>query len=333
MEKYLKIINVILPRKRETLKKTIILLILLSLTLIALIILPPPSAKADTSEARVLSYSWYTAPANTATIASATGDLIVVGEVQNVGSHTISNITVQGVAYSSTGQVLATTQSEAFVFNMAAGQKAPFYIDFTAQSSSTSDLTWTSQVSNVTVTVVSATDTPATPYTGIKIISDPINTLYDPDAGTYTVSGTIENAGNQAVAKVWAVVTFYDSSGTVVGLNFTEYLMPYPSLFQPNTYTFFKAIPSDCTAQLASKISTFNVIIDAQTSSQSTNPQTTPTPTATPTTSNTPFPTLAIVVIIVLVIAVVAGLMLFKKRQKRPPTTPAPSPQPTDFQI
>jgi hypothetical protein len=315
------------------LKKPIILLILVTLALTALTILPPPSVKAaSTSEATVLSYSWYTAPANTATIASATGDLIVVGEVQNVGSHTISNVTVQGTAYSGTGQALATTQSEAFVYNMAAGQKAPFYIDFAAQSSSTSTLTWVSQVSNVTVAVISVTDTAAIPYQGVKVISDPINSQYDPTSGTYTVSGTIENTGNQAVAKAWAVVTFYDNSGTVVGLNFTGYLMPYPSLFQPDTYTFFKAIPSDCTAQLASKISTFNVVIDAQTSSQSINPQTTPTSTPTPTTSNAQFPTLAIVVIIVLVIAVVAGLMLLKKRQK-PRTTPAPSPQPTDFQI
>jgi hypothetical protein len=316
------------------LKKTIILLILLALTLTALTILPPPSVKAaSTSEATVLSYSWYIAPANTATIASATGDLIIVGEVQNVGSRTISNITVQGTAYSSTGQALATAQSEAFVYNMAVEQKAPFYIDFTAQSSSTSILTWTSQVSNVTVTVISVTDTATIPYTGVKVISDPINTLYDPDTGTYIISGTIENTGNQAVAKVWAVVTFYDSSGTVVGLNYTEYLTPYPSLFKPGTYTFFKAIPSDCTAQLASKISTFNVVIDAQTSSQSTNPQTTPTSTATPTTSNAQFPTLAIVVIIVIVIAVVAGLMLLLKKRQKPQTTPAPSPQPTDFQI
>jgi hypothetical protein len=298
--------------------------------LITLITPSSPSAKADTSEARVLSYSWYIAPANTATIASASGDLIVVGEVQNVGSHTISNITVQGVAYSSTGQILATTQSEAFIYRMIIGQKAPFYIDFTAQSSSTNDLTWTTQVSNVTVTIVSVTDTPATPYTGIQIVSDPINTLYDSETGTYTVVGTIENTGNQDVKAAWAVVTFYDVSGTVIGINFTEYLMPYPSLFKPNTYTLFKAVPSDCTAQLASKISTFNVIIDAEI--QSTNPQTTPTSTATPTTSNEPFPTLAIIVLTALVIAVVAGLMLLKRRQK-PKTTSAQSTQPTDFQI
>ena len=245
-----------------------------------------------------------------------------------MGSHTISNITVQGVAYSSNGQILATTQSEAFIYRMTTGQKAPFYIDFTAQSSSTNDLTWTAQVSNVTVTILSVTDTPATPYTGIQIVSNPINTLYDPETGTYTVVGTIENTGNQDVKAAWAVVTFYDISGTVIGINFTEYLMPYPSLFKPNSYTLFKAVPSDCTAQLAGKISTFNVIIDAEIQS----PQTTLTPTATPTTSNAPFPTLAIIVLIVLVIAVAAGLMLLRRRQK-PKTTPAPSTQPTDFQI
>jgi hypothetical protein len=312
------------------LKKATILVILLSLILVVLIVPLTPAAKADLSEARVLSYSWYIAPGNTATIASAPGDLIIVGEVQNVGSQIVNNITVQGVAYSSTGQILATTQSEAFVYRMTTGQKAPFYIDFTAQSSSTNDLTWTSQVSNVTVTVVSVTDTPAAPYTGIKIISDPINTLYDSATGTYTLIGTIENVGNQDVTAVWAVATFYDSSGTVVGINFTEYLMPYPSLFKPNTYTFFKAVPSDCTEQMASKISTFNVAIDAQI--QSISPQNSPTPTAPSTASNEPFPTLAIVVLIALVIAVVVGLLLLRRRQK-PKTTAASSTQPTDFQI
>jgi hypothetical protein len=314
--------------KGNILKKLISLLILLALTLTALIVMPPPNAKADAAEARILTYSYYTAPSNVPTIASSIGDLIVVGELQNVGSNIINNVTVQGTAYSNATQVLATSQSEAFVYEMAPGAKAPFYIDFTAQSGSTGDLTWTSQVNRVTVTVTAVTDTTIPPYVGIKMISDPINSLYDPTTGTYTVTGTIQNNGTQDLAKVWAAVTFYDASGTVVGVNFTHYLMPYPSLLQPGGYTFFDSVPSDCNTQLGSKISTFNVIIDSQPASQ-TIPTNSPTPTATATTtSNAGFPTLAVIVLVVLVVAAVIGVMLFRKQKRTPPPPPPPPPPP-----
>lgn len=310
--------------KGNTLKKLIGLIFLLALTLTVLIVMPPPNAKADNSEARILTYSYYTAPSNVPTIASSAGDLIVVGELQNVGSNIINNVTVEGTAIGNGTQVLATSLSEAFVYEMAPGAKAPFYIDFTAQSGSTGDLTWTSQVTSVTVTVTAVTDTPIPPYTGIKMISDPINSLYDPTTGTYTVTGTIQNNGTQALATVWAVVTFYDASGTVVGVNFTQYLMPYPSLFQPGSYTFFNAVPSDCNTQLGSKISTFNVIIDSQPVSQVT-PANSPTSTTTGTTnSNSGFPTLAVIVLVVLVVAAVIGVMLFRKQKRTPPPPPPP---------
>ena len=45
-----------------------------------------PRVKAQTSEAQVLSYSWYVAPADT-NQAEYVGDLVAVGEVQNVGSN------------------------------------------------------------------------------------------------------------------------------------------------------------------------------------------------------------------------------------------------------
>lgn len=312
-------------------KKTFIVLILITLTLTAVIETLPPvvKAQASTSDVTILSFSYYTVPPNTPTIASSVGDLIVVGEVRNVGSITISNVTLEGAALSSGGQVLATTETEAFVFDMAPGQKAPFYMDFTAQSSTAGDLSWTSEVSNVSLSVIAVTDTAAVQYQGIKIVSNPINSLYDPQGGTYTVSATIENAGTQAVAEAWAVVTYYDASGTVVGVNFTQYLIPYPSLLEPGAYSLFEAVPSDCDAALASKISNFTVLVDSQTSSQITNPQNTPTPTVTTTNSNTAFPVLPIIVAVVLIVAAVLGLLLFRKRQKtsRPLLPPPPPPE------
>ena len=67
-----------------------------------------PRVKADASEAKILSYSWYVAPANTASQAQYAGDLIVIGEVQNIGTNTIGNVAIGADAYNSTGGFLAS---------------------------------------------------------------------------------------------------------------------------------------------------------------------------------------------------------------------------------
>ena len=139
-------------------KKTYAVLILAVLVVAALSVFTLPSAKAAASEASVLSYSWYTAPSPTI-LASSPGDLVVVGEIQNVGSGFIQNVTLSAIAYDSNGTTLGTSTGEAFVFETAPGQKAPFSIDFPPSSGSTSPLSWASSVAKVTVTVLSVTDT------------------------------------------------------------------------------------------------------------------------------------------------------------------------------
>ena len=142
------------------------MVIIAALVLAAFSMLSTQSAKASTSEAKVVSYSWYTAPSNTV-LASAPGDFIVVGEVENVGSNIIANVNLTGTAFSSTGQELAATATQAFVYHTLPGQKAPFYLDFTAASSATDNLSWISSVSYVQVTVTSVTDTTDRQYSGV----------------------------------------------------------------------------------------------------------------------------------------------------------------------
>ena len=84
-------------------KKIITAVILAVLILAAFNMLSAPSVKAQTSEAKILSYSWYVAPADTV-LAEYIGDLVAVGEVQNVGSNIIGYVVVTGVAYNSTGR-------------------------------------------------------------------------------------------------------------------------------------------------------------------------------------------------------------------------------------
>jgi hypothetical protein len=310
-------------RSEDNLKKIITMVIIAALVLAAFSMLSTQSVKADTSEARVVSHSWYVAPSTTV-IASTAGDLIVVGEVENVGSNTIGNVTVKGTALSSTGQELATTTTQAFVYYLLPDQKAPFYLDFTASTNTTQDLSWIPDVSTVTVTVTSVTDTTGTQYSGLKIPAVGGSFPYIPGNGSYYVIGTIVNNGTQTAQYPWVVATFYNSSGTVIALNFTHELTT--SLAPGGDLRFF-ASPADDTSQLTSEITNYTLTVDSLTTSNSIS--STSSPTASPITSKTQFPTLPVVAaVVVIVVVVIVALMLLRKRQKLPTPPPPPPPPP-----
>ena len=235
---------------------------------------------ASTSEVRILSYSHYVAPPNTV-LASASGDLIVVGELKNVGSNTLGNVTVQGTAFSSSGSELAKTSSEAFVYDTLPNQTAPFYLDFNAASSSTDSLSFVSSVSSVIVTVTSVIDTTAKQYTGVIVPPVEGSFPYIPNA-TYYVIGTLLNKGTQVDQDPWVVTTFYNSNGTVIGLNFTDYLT---KTLLPGDATRFYASPADDTAQLTNEIASYNLTVDSLTLAQPTS-----SPTSSATTPTTRWP-------------------------------------------
>ena len=62
-----------------------------------------------------------------------------------------------------------------------------------------------------------------TMYSGLTIPTASTSAI--DSSGTYTVTGTVENTGDQTTGYVWVVATFYNASGTVVGLNYTDYLI------------------------------------------------------------------------------------------------------------
>jgi hypothetical protein len=308
--------------EEKKLKKTITLLVILVLILPSIGIFSASTVKAQgsTSEAQIVSYRSYTAPSNTA-LAAAAGDFIVVGEVQNVGSNIISNITVQGVGLSSTGQTLSTVATQAFVYDMLPGQKAPFYLDLTV-GSTTQGQNLASSVNTLNISVISVTDTFERQYTGLKITDPGITGLLDPSTGTYTAVATIINNGTQTTGKVWAVVSFYDSTGKLLSFNFTNYLS---DSLRPGDATRLVAVPTDDTSDLSTKIVTYSASIDSLSNSQQTSGQPTSSPTATPpSTSTTQFPFLPVVVVVVIIVVAVAALMLMRRRQKLPPPPPPP---------
>lgn len=310
-------------RIKSPLKKKIVVMITI-LTLAAFGMFLNPSVKADSSQVKVLSYNWYVAPSHTS-LAVYIGDLVAVGEVQNVGSTVISYVYVKGVAYNSSGGVLNFKEHKVFGNNLLPGQKAPFYIDFTPENSVTEDLSWISSVSNVTVSVSYVSDTSEAQYSGLTIPTESVMSYID-STGAFTVIGTVQNMGNEAIGDVWVCTTFYDVSGGVVGLNFTNFLT---NSIMPGGSAMFIATPTDNTAQLSSKIANYSLLVQSQPLATSPpSPSTSPSPKASSTqnSSTNPAPSsvsvpswliYAMAGVIVVLVIVVASLLLLRMRHKR----------------
>jgi len=322
------------------LKRILVLLLVVTLILPALSLLSAPSVKADVSEAKVLSHSWYIAPSSTVQ-AQYIGDLVAVGEIQNVGSNVLSYVVVSGSAYNSSVTAVASSEGQVFGNNLAPGQKAPFYLDFTPENSVTQDQSWVTSVNNVTIYVVYVADSTQSPYSGLAIPTGG-SIGAQGSTGTYTVTGTIQNNGGQTTGNVWAVTTFYDASGTVIAFNYTNYLA---SSLAPSQPVQFAATPIDNTAQLSSKIANYSVLIQSMPLTSSATPTppvgTSNTPSSSPTgsTQNTPSPTsntstltnIGIFAIVILLVVIVALLIQRSRRTKskvQPAPTPTPSPSP-----
>jgi len=301
------------------------MVIIAALVLAAFSMLSTQSVKAAATEASVVSYSWYTAPSNTV-LASAPGDFIVVGEVENVGSNIIQNVTLQATVLSSSRTTLATTTGQAFTYHTLPGQKAPFYLDFTSASSSTGNLNWISSVSSVQISVTSVADTPYRQYAGVIVPAVGGSAPYIPGNGSYIVIGALVNNRTQTDQDPWIVATFYNSAGKVIGLNFTDELT---STLAPTDALRFFATPTDDTPQLTSEIANYSLTVDSLTMSNSTSSQPSSSPTISPSKSTTQLPILPIAIVVVIIVVVIAALMLFRKRQKIPPRPPPPPPPPT----
>ena len=322
----------------ENLKKLVTAIILVTLILSLFVAQSTPHVKAQTSNVVILSYSWYTAPLNTI-LAESSGDLVVVGEIQNTGTTTIGSVFIYGVAYNSTEAVCAVNDPVQAVPDMLPGQKAPFYLDFTAEGSLTHDQSWVSSVTNVTLSVATVLNSTETPYTGLTIPTASVHGF--DDSGTYTVTGAVVNNGDQATGNIWVLTTFYNSSGKVIGFNCTSYLT---SSLGPNKEVSFDVTPSDNTEQLSSEVANYSLLVESSLITSSTptaspshsitqqSPTATPPQTAKNSVSTTPTLTYAIVVGVVLIAALFAVLMLLRNHQKTskfeallPPPLPPPT--------
>ena len=328
-------------KRGNDLKKIIASLFLITLVIAAFsfAMFTMPAVKAQAQEAQIVSYSWYFAPNDTAS-AQYPGDFIVVGEVQNIGSSIIGNLSVVAFAYDSSNTLLSQQANLVFGQDIAPNQKAPFYLDFQPQANSDGTrLDWEDQVSNVTIYTTIPIDTAETQYSGITISGT---------SGTSTVTGTIKNTGDQAVGDVWVVATYYNSSGTVVGVGHTDFLS---TSFQPGASASFSVSPDDSSV-VSSLITKYSLTVQSLSVAESATPTpvpTTPQPgtsttTPTPATSTTTKPTstpieissttllyIIIGALIAVIIIIVLAMVLFMRRRKNtpPPTSPPPAPAPS----
>src|SRR4030067_1968026 len=204
-------------------KSLVFFIVLLSLLSLGLTLIPHVSSQPE--NIKVLSYSWYT---------DSVDYFIVVGEVQNIGHNTIDTVGLSGTVYTQDGNAQANSYAPAFVKYLIPQQKAPFYMEFSSQSSPTGDLSWLSLgVDRIDLVVDLAEATSSYQYPDLTLEGSSASVV----EGVYWVSGTVKNTGSQTAKNIRVIGTFYNASGTAVAAGYTALLTP-TSLSPSGTASF-----------------------------------------------------------------------------------------------
>jgi hypothetical protein len=269
------------------------------------------------SDAKILSHTWYQAPTNE--LAMYEGDLIVVGELQNVGTTNIFSVYVVGSAYIGDVEV-ARVSRQVFGNNLLPGQKAPFYLDFAPGTILIENLEDWADVTNVHVTVGHLVNSADSMYQGLTVSSEG-----DYRSGVYTVVGKVENVGTQSIGDVRVITTFYNADGKVVSLNYTEV---FPDKFEPAASKIFTATPVD---YYSGDIASYSILIQStiqqpvgtnptNNPSNTKNPSNSATAPATTTAPKSSFEltrtTIIVIVVIILSIISIAAVLIMSNRKK-----------------
>jgi hypothetical protein len=150
------------------------------------------------------------------------------------------------------------------------------------------------------------------------------------NSGVYTTVGTIINNGSETVGDLWVVTTYYNSAGTVIGFNFTDYVITPSAPLRPGEPARWVATPIDNTLQLTNEITSSVYVIDSTPYSISTQTQT-PTPSASGSSSQVPWlPIIVGIAVVVVVVVVLVLLMLFRKRPEAAQASQPPPPPPPE---
>jgi preprotein translocase subunit SecG len=263
----------------------------------------------------IVNYSWYV---------DSYGYFVIVGEAQNVGPNTIESVVLGGEVYTNEGELLATSNPTFVYVNcLVPQQKAPFYIEFSPPGGDQS--WWTAAVDHVDFKILSANVTGNYRYPYVTVESS--SGAADAE-GVYWVSGTVKNSGSQTATNIRVIGTFYNASGTVVAVGYTEYLTP--ASLSPSSVASFKVGAFDRNETLvpsAQKIASYSLLVQVKEPlltgtappPDSSNSTTTPSDTSNSSSSSpsdTVAPDTQLVAVIVIVVLGLAGVILVLNRRK-----------------
>jgi hypothetical protein len=319
------IVHIYEGRSKSLTKSIVFFFVFLTMTSLGLALVPQVSSQPE--NVKVVSYSWYI---------DSIGYFIVVGEVQNVGPNTIKSVILSGTVYTMGGEAQASSYTTVYVNYLIPQQKAPFYMEFSPQSSKTGDLSWLSLgVNRVDFTATRANTTSSYQYPDLTVVSSSGGVDGE---GVYWVSGTVKNSGTQTASNIRVIGTFYNASGTVVAVGYTDSLTP-TSLTPSNTASFKVGAFDVNQTEVPSiqKISSYQLLIQTEEPILSgTSPTPTPSsppsspPTTTPPSGSTPSPTessgsenpnvlapeATYAIVVVIVILGLAGTLLMLRKRK-----------------
>ena len=272
----------------------------------------------------------------------------MVGQIKNVGQDVIDQVILTGTA-TTTDQLQQGSYTKVWVSNLIPQQKAPFYMEFPPPQDAYGQSSWYgSSIADISINVALANATSGYQYPDLKITSSQGSVGTSGDfAGAYLAKGTIQNTGSQAATNVTVVGAFFNSTGAVVGVGYTNYLSP--RTLNPGESTSFQVAALDLNqSEVPSslKITSYELLVQTEAPIlQGTAPQPTPyigsgignqnqTPTLT-LGQTTQLPLVYIAIVSVIIIAVAATFLFFKRRRKpesasaEEPAKPAYQPKPS----
>lgn len=173
------------------------------------------------------------------------GYIDVVGEVQNAGSQNLQLVTLAATFFDAANNVIDNSTAVTLMDVLTPQQKSPFKVISTKAGLN---------VDHYRIEVSDATFSNREPNRSLKIrgVSSGVNAVN----GFYDVKGEVLNNGTSIARFVEVVVTFYDSSGSVVALGstFTDPSDLDPSMAAPFNASGMNNVP---------KIASFSVQVQS----------------------------------------------------------------------
>jgi len=306
--------------------------LLITILFVSLAVSSIPRIHSQPEDIKVTSYSYYI---------NQVGFLDVVGEVQNVGQNTVDAVYIRGTVLGPTGADVGDSGTKVWVAYLVPQQKAPFMIEFHLNTGDS----WTPDaIGQIQFTISSANATSSYQYPDLKITSSTptIGTTGNYN-GAYTVSGEIQNTGTQTASNLTVVAAFYNSTGSVVGVGYTDYLTPAD--LPPSGTMSFQIYALDLNQSevpASTKIASYSLLVQTQEpilqgaapvvspyQTSDSSPSAGDDSTMNPESSSNPVQnsanpsnlTLIALIAVIAVIAVIGGIIVVRKR--KPKTTKA----------